>query len=147
MTIPGSYKSHSPTETMALAGSFAVLLKPGDSVGLVGELGAGKTEFVRGIVAALRTTSEVSSPSFVRLHSYGGDPALYHADFYLAKSVDDAADYGLDELLSNGAIVLIEWADQFPQLLPRDAWWIAIEWQGGDEQERLISISRGNPPE
>jgi len=144
VTIAGDHLTRSPLETVALAGRLARLLKPGDAVGLVGELGAGKTEFVRGIVAALGTPSEVSSPSFVRLHSYGGEPPLHHADFYLAKSEDDAADYGLDELLANGAIVLVEWADRFPHLLPEDAWWVWIEWPGQALEVRSIRIAHGN---
>ncbi len=105
-------------------------------------LGAGKTEFVRGIVEGLGVEAEVSSPSFVRVHAYGGDPQVFHADFYLAKSEADALDDGLDELVTAGGIVLVEWADRFPHLIPPGSWWISIEWPGGEEDMRKIRIEK-----
>jgi len=134
-----SFISNSPGETSAIARELAVQLIAGDFVALTGELGAGKTEFVRGVVAARGVAAPVSSPSFVRLHSYGGEPPIYHADFYLAKSEDDAADYGVEELLDDGGIVLAEWAELFPGLIPPYAWRIRIEICAG-EDERLVII-------
>ena len=133
--------SNSPLDTAAIAGRLARKLRSGDLVALTGELGAGKTEFARGIVAAMGRESEVSSPSFVRVHSYGGSPLLIHADFYLAKSEADALDYGLDEYLTSGAIVMVEWADRFPYLITPGAWWVEIK-MGSDECSREISIRR-----
>lgn len=81
----------------------------------------------------------MSSPSFVRVHSYGGTPPIFHLDFYLAKSEEDALDYGIDELLASGSIVLAEWADIFPRLTPNEAVRVLIEL-GEDEMDRIIRI-------
>ncbi len=147
------YVTNSIEETIKLASGFASILKPGDVVALIGELGVGKTEFVRGICMGLGCSNEIFSPSFVRVHQYkicNGDGqsevlnpkvrCIYHADFYLAKSLDDALDYGLDELYGGENIVVIEWADRFPQVLPTEYWHISIEFSLLNENQRKISI-------
>jgi len=141
MLILGTHKSGSPLETRRLAENFARQLKAGSTVVLIGELGAGKTEFVRGIARALGVDKLVASPSFVRLHAYGGNPSLYHADFYLAKSEVDAADYGLEDSCIQDGIVLIEWGDRFPNLIPPKAWKVTILRDATNSRSRVIEIT------
>ena len=69
-------------------------------------------------------------------------PTIYHADFYLMKSPEDAADLGLDELYGGDGIVLVEWAQRFPEMLPVGCWWIEIEWPKEDENVRMIKVRK-----
>lgn len=131
---------------------FAAGLSSGDIVALTGELGAGKTEFARGICQGLGYSGEVSSPSFVRVHYYNLQPAIQnskpkiqnviHSDFYLAKSLEDALDYGLDELYGGENLILIEWAERFPAALPKQYWHVFIEFSPDDENHRRITINK-----
>ncbi|MBM3329688.1 MAG: tRNA (adenosine(37)-N6)-threonylcarbamoyltransferase complex ATPase subunit type 1 TsaE [Calditrichaeota bacterium] len=139
----GRWQVRSLAGTQRVAASFARVLKAGDVVGLTGELGAGKTEFVRLTCSVLGLREVVSSPSFVRLNKYEMPPggpfeAVYHADFYLAKSLEDALDYGLDELYTGRNLVFVEWAERFPQLMPRGAWRVELAVSGPKSREIVI---------
>ncbi len=135
------FKSHSPGETVEIGRKFAEKLTIGDVVALSGELGSGKTWFAKGLCRGLGYGGEVTSPSFVYVHSYRGRIVIHHADFYLVRSSEDVFTLGLDELYGGDCIVIVEWAQRFPDLLPSDSWWISIEWSKQDETSRLITIS------
>ena len=137
-----AYESGSPEETSAFGESFAQRLTSGSIVALAGELGAGKTLLARGICRGLGYAGNVTSPSFVRLHQYPNDPPLYHADFYLVESEAGIFDLGLDELYGGDGIVIVEWAQRFPRLLPDDCWWIEISWLPGNENARKIVVGK-----
>jgi len=113
-------------ETRRFGASLAQRLAPGDVVLLEGELGAGKTEFVKGIAAGLGLDPEdVSSPSFALVHEYGpagGLPLLVHGDLYRVFAGASIADLGLDE--REGAILAVEWPR--PPLTERRAWRVAL---------------------
>lgn len=141
LRLPLVYTSTSPAATRRFARRFAGLLSPGDLVSLTGQLGAGKTEFVRGVAAFWGVNQRVSSPSFVRVHSYGGNPPLFHADFYLAKSLEDALDYGLDELIEQGGVVLVEWGERFAEILPGACFHVRINLDNKAVNNRRIEIS------
>ena len=136
--------SNSPEETFRLGVEFAEELSPGDVVGLAGELGSGKTLFTSGICLGLGYKGNVTSPSFVRIHAYPHEPPLYHADFYLLRSEEEVVDLGLDELYGGDGIVIVEWAQRFPNLLPAICRWIEFDWTGGSETVRRIVIYRRN---
>lgn len=107
------YRSDSEQETAAIASDLARRLPPGAVVLLQGELGAGKTAFVRGFVEGVGIDPyEVSSPTFTVIQEYGGG-RVYHVDLYRLGS-DEVSDLGLDELPENGALVCIEWAERMP---------------------------------
>ena len=114
-----THLSHSEENTHAVALELAASLKPGDVVLISGELGAGKTTFVRGLAAGLGLDPEVvSSPTFTLIHEYrGGRLTLYHADLY---RLDKAAteDLGLEELGVAGAVLAIEWPDRLAHGMP-----------------------------
>ena len=125
--------------TQALARQLATVLKPGDVLLLAGDLGAGKTAFVRGLAEGLGIDpADVSSPTFTLVHEYrGGRLALYHADLY---RLDRAAteDLGLEELGVRDGVLAIEWPDRLTHALP-GARMVTLEITG--EHTRRISVS------
>jgi tRNA threonylcarbamoyladenosine biosynthesis protein TsaE len=131
------FTSSSPAETMEAGARTAATAKAGDVFGLTGDLGAGKTQFVKGFVKAIGSEAEVTSPTFTLIHEYeGGRCPVYHFDFYRLDSPDAVLRLGFDEYIDGDGICIIEWADRFPQLLPASARLISIS--AGGETERLI---------
>ena len=117
--------SHSPAETIALARTLAATLRRGAVLALSGDLGAGKTHFVKGLAAGLGATASVTSPTFTLLHEYpGGRLPLYHLDFYRLDDAGEALRIGLDEYLDGDGACVIEWAEKFPALLPPHTRWL-----------------------
>ena len=128
--------SHSPAETFAHGRSLAETLRAGDVLALDGELGAGKTHFVKGIAAGLGCTGDVTSPTFTLVHEYtGGRLPLFHFDFYRLESEDETLRIGLDDYLGAGGILVIEWAGKFPALLPSATRWFHLRAGEGDVRE------------
>lgn len=124
-----------PEETFGKGIAFGAGLKPGDVVGLIGELGAGKTHFVKGLAAGLGHEGPVTSPTFTLLHEYtGGRAPLYHFDFYRLESEDEALRIGFEEYLGMGGVVVIEWANKFPALLPKHTLWLRFIHGEGDRR-------------
>ena len=135
-------ESHSPQETEKIAADLAATLAGGDCIALRGELGAGKTCFVRGLAAGLGANPRsVSSPTFILLNIYsGGRLTLYHLDAYRTHGPEDFAGIGFSELLEQGGIVAVEWAERIESLLPARR--IDIMLKALDEQSRRIEIAR-----
>jgi len=124
----------------AFADRVAADLAPGMVVGLVGDLGAGKTEFTRGLVRALGTPADqsVCSPSYLLLNLYeGGRLPVAHFDAYFMSGPDDLERAGLADLQRSGYLVVIEWADRVTQAVPEETLWIQIE-KGEGEDERHV---------
>src|SRR5687768_5232719 len=129
----------SEQETFALGERVAAELIPGTFLLLHGDLGAGKTAFVRGVAAGLEADpAEVSSPTFVLIQHYKGRTPLVHVDLYRLESGAAVDDLGLEELAS-GAVVAIEWAERLPRSLEGSVL-IRLEDLGGDQ--RRITIER-----
>ncbi len=119
-----SITSHSSAETFAFGQQIAATLRAGDVLALCGDLGAGKTHFVKGLAAGLGITAEVTSPTFTLIHEYpGGRLPLCHFDFYRLESEDDLLRIGFDDYLDAGSVLAIEWAEKFPALLPATTRW------------------------
>jgi tRNA threonylcarbamoyladenosine biosynthesis protein TsaE len=117
--------SHSPAETFELGRAAANRLRGGEIFALAGDLGSGKTQFVKGLAAGLGHRDEVTSPTFTLIHEYvGGRLPLYHFDFYRLVSDEEALRIGLDDYLGFGGVLAIEWADKFTSLLPAETRWI-----------------------
>jgi len=134
----------SEAETVDLAKRLAATLKPGSTILLYGDLGAGKTVFVRGLAAGLGIdAADVTSPTFVLLQEYHGRLHLFHADLYRLDHPDAIDDLGLEEL-GAGGIVAIEWADRLPRP-PQDAIRVQIEDRGGDRRQITIESSGAVP--
>ena len=115
-----TFHTRSEEETIALGRGIAPTLAPG-AVLLIGNLGAGKTTLAKGIVGGLNNTlaDEVSSPTFTLIHQYGDAFPVYHIDLYRLDEARQVENLGLDDLFSSGSVILLEWAERFPALLPR----------------------------
>ena len=130
--------SNSAAETIAFARNWAESLLPNDVVALVGDLGAGKTHFVKGLVQGLASADEVTSPTFTLLHEYReGRLPVFHFDFFRLKQLSEIDEIGFDEYLDAGGVGVVEWADRFPQAMPARTRWLRIETVS--EVERAIS--------
>ena len=136
------YETHSVAETETLAGELARTLGPGSAIALHGNLGAGKTQFVRGLLIGLGGNGRtVSSPTYVLLNVYDtGRVPLFHLDAYRVHGPEDFEAIGFTELLDQGGIVVVEWADRITALLPPDTIHIRIE--PIDVSARRITIDR-----
>jgi tRNA threonylcarbamoyladenosine biosynthesis protein TsaE len=128
-----------PEATEAAAAALARHVRRGDLLLLVGEMGAGKTTFVRGLAAGLRVAGDVMSPTFQLVRVYRGAVQLAHVDLYRLGGDADLADLGLDELLDEGAVV-VEWGDRLEE---PGAVRLAIDVL--DERRRRLRIEEGPP--
>ena len=133
-------ESHSVEETEAIAAEVAAQLKGGECIALAGDLGAGKTQFVRGLVRGLGGDPRaVSSPTYVLLHVYDSARLkVFHLDAYRVQGVDDFDSIGFSELLEQKGIVVVEWPSRVEALLPKDSVQITIETTA--ETDRKITI-------
>ena len=127
-------------ETRRFGHALGVAAAPGGVIALSGELGAGKTELVKGIASGLGLDAEVTSPTFTLVHEYGGDPPLFHFDFYRIDDPEEILAIGWDEYLEAGGICVVEWAEKFPELIPPHADWWRIAWDAGRGRtiERIV---------
>jgi tRNA threonylcarbamoyladenosine biosynthesis protein TsaE len=107
-------------ETRALGARLGRWARAGDIVACRGALGAGKTTFVQGFAEGLGVGADdyVRSPTFALVHAYHGHTPLYHFDFYRLSSCTEVQELGFEEYLDAGGVVIIEWADKFPEILP-----------------------------
>ena len=131
--------THSAQETEAAARTFAAQLRPGACLAMYGDLGAGKTCFIRGLAAGLGCADPVSSPTFAIVHDYRGPKPLCHFDMYRIDA-DGLEDTGFYEYLDSGRIIACEWCENIEDAIPADAVRIHIEY-GQAENERIITIS------
>jgi tRNA threonylcarbamoyladenosine biosynthesis protein TsaE len=131
------YRTSSAEETIELGRRIAVALPRRAVVLLIGNLGAGKTTLAKGIVSGLGAAAEeeVASPTFTLIHEYG---RVFHIDLYRLDNAREVATLGLDEIFDRDAIVLIEWGERFPELIPRQR--IEIRLRALSEDQREISV-------
>jgi tRNA threonylcarbamoyladenosine biosynthesis protein TsaE len=131
------YRTASEEETIALGERLAGELPRKGAVLLIGNLGAGKTTLAKGIVRGRGAAREedVASPTFPLIHEYGAEGAVYHVDLYRLDETRQVATLGLEELFDRDALVLIEWGERFPQLMPAERTEIRIRNTGGDVRE------------
>ena len=134
-----TFTSNSVAETMAFARQWARQIAPNDVVALVGDLGAGKTHFVKGLLEGLESTENATSPTFTLVHEYrSGRLPVFHFDFYRLNQPAELAEIGFDDYLEEGGVAVIEWADRFAQALPKRTRWIRLEI-GDDASTRTIT--------
>ena len=134
-----TFISNSPAETEGIGRQFAKELNVGSILALKGELGSGKTQFTKGLVAGLESSAPVTSPTFTIIHEYpGGRLPVYHFDFFRLENRESVAQLGLDDYFFGDGISVIEWADRFPESIPNQARWILFEIRS--ENARMISI-------
>lgn len=130
--------TRTPQETRAAGESLAAALGPGDVVALAGDLGAGKTCFVQGLVRGLGATTWATSPTFVLVNEYRGRLPIHHVDAYRPAHPAELLDIGLVELMDADGVTVIEWADRLAGLLPERAIHVSIDGVG--DELRTITI-------
>ena len=137
-----TFQTQTEEETIALGEKLAAELPSKAIVLLIGDLGAGKTTLAKGVAKGLGAAQpeEVTSPTFTLIHEYS--PRLYHIDLYRLDSADQVGTLGLDEIFDRNAVVLIEWGERFPALMPNDR--IEIRLETIDENKRRIAISQNS---
>jgi len=134
-------QSRSASETVRIGKTIGSRLLPGDVVGLVGELGVGKTQFIKGLAAGVGIVNSayISSPSFTLIHEYPGEIPFYHIDLFRLGREQEAEELGLEDYFQGGAITAIEWADHIPSLLPKELLFISIAYV--DTNVRSLEIA------
>ncbi len=132
------FTSKSADETIALGRTYGTDAQKGDVFALRGDLGAGKTQFVKGFVAGLGSKADVTSPTFVLIHEYGdGRLPVYHFDFYRVESHEAISRLGFDDYIFGDGVSMIEWADLYSSLIPAHAKWFSFDLR--DENTRVIT--------
>src|ERR1700722_7040447 len=128
--------SSRPEETRSIASEIVRSVSTAMVLNLVGDLGAGKTEFVKGLALGLGIVSDVTSPTFTILHEYsGGRLPLFHMDFYRLEVERELDEIAFDEYLRAGGICAIEWGEQFQHRLPPDTLKVVFSIYPGDRRE------------
>lgn len=138
------YEIENIEQTKTVAREFAKTLKKGDVVCMYGDLGAGKTEFVRAMAQEFGITSYITSPTFTILNEYHGDVDLYHFDVYRIADSDEMYAIGYDEYIDSDGICVIEWAELIEDILPKDRYNVTInkDYSKGEDY-RKITILKG----
>ncbi len=130
--------------TLALGMQLGQFLPANSVVALVGDLGTGKTVLTQGIGRGLEVPSAVQSPTFVLVQEHlGGRLPLWHADLYRLEHPADVEQLGLEEMMESDGVVVVEWADRFPTILPTDHLWVDV--RDAPEGARTVSIRATGP--
>jgi tRNA threonylcarbamoyladenosine biosynthesis protein TsaE len=138
-----SLTAATPEQTATAGEALGRTLGPGDVVALYGELGAGKTCFVQGLVRGLGVTTQATSPTFVLVNEYRGRLPIHHVDAYRTASLTELMDLGLLDLFGGDGVTLLEWADRAEPLLPARAIRVRIEGLGDEPRAVMIEDPRG----
>jgi len=131
-------------DTRALAAEVAPLLRAGDLLVLVGDLGSGKTAFVQGLARGMGVAEPVTSPAFVLVRTYPGRLPLIHVDVYRLDHLQEVVDLGLPELVDEGGVAAIEWGDVVLPTLPADFLEVRLE-QADNDDDRTIAFDAVGP--
>ena len=134
-----TFISNSSAETEAIGRQLANDVRAGSVLALKGDLGSGKTLFTQGLVAGLKSDAAVTSPTFTIVHEYqGGRLPIYHFDFFRLENRESVVRLGLEDYFFSDGVSVIEWADRFPELIPKQARWISFEIKS--ERQRIITL-------
>jgi tRNA threonylcarbamoyladenosine biosynthesis protein TsaE len=135
--------SGSPEETRRLGGEFAGSLSASDIVPVYGELGAGKTQFIKGICKNLGVKQVVNSPTFIIVNEYSSEKIdrIYHFDLYRIKTLNELYDIGFDDYLNGSGLILIEWPELIETILPVSAKKVYVTNKDENENVREITYS------
>ena len=135
------YLSHSVEETEALGEALAKTFSPGDVLAYLGDLGAGKTAFTRGLARGLGCTGRVTSPTFTIVNEYeGGRLPLFHFDMYRLADSDALFDIGWEDYLDRGGVCAVEWSEQVEDAMPPETIYVTIARHPEDERGRIITV-------
>jgi tRNA threonylcarbamoyladenosine biosynthesis protein TsaE len=138
-----SLSATTPEQTASAGEALGRTLGPGDVVALYGDLGAGKTCFVQGLVRGLGVTTQATSPTFVLVNEYRGRLPVHHVDAYRTGGLTELIDLGLLDLIDGDGVTLLEWADRAEPLLPARSVRVRIEGLGDEPRAVTIEDPRG----
>ncbi len=131
--------SYSPEETIEMAREYSKTVNSGEVVCLHGELGSGKTHFVRGFVQGFGISGDVvTSPTFTIINEYDGDTPIFHFDCYRLEHYREAIEIGAEEYLYGNGVCIVEWPERISELLPPDAHKITLNVLGKEKREIII---------
>lgn len=133
------FVSKNESETVGMGREFAGRLGPGSFVALYGDLGAGKTQFVKGVCDAFNVREVVNSPTFTIVNEYHGTLPVFHIDLYRMKNVEEIMGIGFDEYLEAGGVCLVEWAEKLNGIIPENRF--DVEMTVVDDTTREISVT------
>jgi tRNA threonylcarbamoyladenosine biosynthesis protein TsaE len=141
-------RSSSAKETRSLGAALATVLRPGDLILLVGDLGTGKTTFTQGLAAGLGVTDPVTSPTFTLVRAYpchrargrGAIGTLLHADLYRLDRLQDIVDLGIGEMAEDDSVAVIEWGDMAGSLFGPEALTVRLAADPSAENERTVTV-------
>lgn len=135
-------ETSSGEESLKAGLCFGKTLKCGDVVAFFGDLSAGKTTFIKGVVSGAidLPQDQITSPTFTYLHIYQGDISIYHFDLYRLRSESDFIDLGFTEYFKAGGVCLIEWAEKIESLLPKHTIRVSLEHRGEDRRKIAINL-------
>ena len=136
-----TYTTHSEAETEELGARFAAELPAGAVAALYGDLGCGKTAFVRGMARGMGLDAAVTSPTFTIVNEYDGDRPLFHFDMYRLGSADELFDIGWEDYLARGGVCAVEWSENVPGAFEGDE--IAVRFAKTGDNDREITIEGG----
>lgn len=131
--------SKSESETVGLGRDFAARLEPGSFVALYGDLGAGKTQFVKGVCDAFKVKEVVNSPTFTIVNEYHGTLPVFHIDLYRMKNIEEILGIGFDEYIEAGGVCLVEWAEKLDGIIPEKRF--DVKMAVVDDTTREISVT------
>ncbi len=134
------FATFSPEDTFNEGKKFASRLSGGEVIALVGELGAGKTVFTKGLCEGLNVKNPVISPTFTIANEYDADFKIYHFDAYRLSGSKEAAAIGIEDYMMGDAVCIIEWAEKVKEVIPEDATWIYFYHAKEGETGRLLRI-------
>lgn len=140
-----TYHSGSAHETINLGQKLGTFLRDGDVIALKGELGSGKTWFTKGLALGLEVPPDIiiTSPSFSLINEYEGRCILFHMDAYRLENLSDFLSAGLEEYFYEDGVVVMEWADRWPEILPEAS--LRVEFAIVDDRSRKITLSGSHP--
>lgn len=134
------YTITSIEEMIQLGEMLGTLVESGDAIALIGDLGAGKTHFTKGLALGIKSSAPVSSPTFPIVHEYhNGTVPLLHFDFYRLESPAELDALGWDEYLDSDSVIVAEWANKFPDWMPENTLW--LQFSVTSPTERIIRAS------
>lgn len=138
--------SESPIETEQFGEKVGQNIEAGQIICLSGDLGVGKTAFVKGLAKGLDIVGYITSPTFTIVNEYKGKSSLYHFDVYRVNDIDELDEIGFDEYIYSDAVSVIEWAELIEQIIPKDRIWIIInkDISKGDDYREIILKPSGS---
>jgi tRNA threonylcarbamoyladenosine biosynthesis protein TsaE len=136
--------TNSAKETEQLGKILSQCLKQGSIIGLIGNLGAGKTVLIKGICKGLNVKENVGSPTFTLINEYKGKYPVSHIDCYREMNIKEWIELGINEYFYSNGIVLVEWAEKIEEIMPKDAIYIFIHQDINRENYRLMEIKTDN---